>query len=500
MKKDGAGPCLERGSRPMGKGTRAWRAALLAGVAAVALSAAAAADGASKDQLETLEQQIEALQLQVQELKRAQAAGFAEAQRQQAEAPKVTLSNGRPSFATSDGNFTASLRSTVQFDTAYYAQSGDAPIGRDLSSGTNFRRAQLGVEGTVFKDWAYSVIYDFGGGGGVEQQGRVSSAYIQYNGLKPFQIRAGAFAPVIGLEDSTSSADTLFLERPAASELSRANTGGDGRVGFQVAAIGETYLAAVSLTGSSTTSASVFDEQLAVNGRLAYLAYSDGDTKVVGSLSGVYLFDPADSAAGPGVATPIALSDRPELRVDGTQLIGTGNIDADALAIAGVETGAQWKNFYAQGGYFYYGIERRASALENPDFDAWYIEASWILTGEAKRYDAGRAAFRSPQPAEPFAFGDTPGLGAWEIAAKYSVANLNFDETLLPAAGGVRGGEQDVWGLALNWYPNNALRLQLNYQNVAVDRVSPGGAGFPAAGTDIGQDFDTIALRLQVAL
>jgi phosphate-selective porin OprO and OprP len=52
----------------------------------------------------------------------------------------------------------------------------------------------------------------------------------------------------------------------------------------------------------------------------------------------------------------------------------------------------------------------------------------------------------------------------------------------------------------LNWYPNNALRVLLNYQNVEVDRLSPGGGGFPAAGTDIGQDIDTIALRLQVAL
>ncbi len=52
------------------------------------------------------------------------------------------------------------------------------------------------------------------------------------------------------------------------------------------------------------------------------------------------------------------------------------------------------------------------------------------------------------------------GWGAWELAARYSVTDLDSDD--------VNGGNQKVYGLALSWYPNSLLRfiLQGNYVNV----------------------------------
>jgi phosphate-selective porin OprO and OprP len=357
----------------------------------------------------------------------------------------------------------------------------------------------------VFKNWSYSFIYDFGGSNGAEQQGRVSAAYIQYSGFAPFQFRIGAFAPYIGLEDSTSSADLLFPERPTASELSRNNTGGDGRSAVQLAAIGDDYLVSVSYSGSSSTTAAVFDEQQAVNGRLAYLLYSDQDTKFVGSLTGVYEFKTPDSVAGAPGATNISLADRPELRVDGTQLIGA-TIDADSLVIGGAEAGIVWKSLYAQGGWYDFHVARRASVLSDPDFTSWYVQASWLLTGESKPYDATRAAFRNPKPASPFDFSDTPGIGAWELAARYSVADLNVDQTLTPALGGVRGGEQKIVTAGLHWYPNNAVKLLFDYYHVEIDRLNPSAiaasAPYPAvpAGAAIGQTYDAFNIRAQIAL
>ncbi|GAA0530596.1 phosphate-selective porin OprO/OprP [Rhizomicrobium palustre] len=502
--------------------TPAKAAALLAGVSLLALAAPAFAAKASSnassapqpvaqpndDRVKALEEQVQGLQDQIIDLKRSTGDQYTDITNQQNALVKVTIANGRPTFTTADGQFSASLRATVQFDWAGYFQDPGKTVtltpalGRELSSGTNFRRAQFGLDGTVFKNWTYSFIYDFGGSNGAEQQGRVSSAYVQYNGFAPFQIRVGAFAPYIGLEDSSSAADTLFAERSSASELSRNNTGGDGRSAIQIAAVGDDYLAAISYSGSAATTAASFDEQQAINARFAYLLYSDLDTKIVGSLSGVYEFQPPHSVAGAVGATNITLADRPELRVDGTQLINA-TLDADDLIIGGGELGAVWKNLYAQGGWFNYHVDRRASAFSNPDFSAWYLQAAWVLTGETRVYDASRAAFRNPKPDHPFGLGD--GIGAWELAARYSTADLNYDAALAPAAGGIRGGEQKIATAGVHWYPNNVVKVLFDYQHVEINKLNgsaiAAAAPYPAvaAGAPIGQAYNTVNLRVQIA-
>ena len=59
--------------------------------------------------------------------------------------------------------------------------------------------------------------------------------------------------------------------------------------------------------------------------------------------------------------------------------------------------------------------------------------------------------------------GKDGGKGAWEIAFRYSSIDLND--------GAISGGEQDDWSLGLNWYPNPATRLMINYVHAEVDRV-----------------------------
>jgi phosphate-selective porin OprO/OprP len=138
----------------------------------------------------------------------------------------VSLAGGRPTFTSPDGRFSVSLRLLGQYDMAYYSQDGSArilPTGPDLSSGSNFRRAQIGFQGKLFGDWSYFFNTEFGGSNGFESQGRVQTLYVQYDGLKPFAFRIGAYPPPAGLEDNTSSSDTIFLERAQPSDIMRRN-------------------------------------------------------------------------------------------------------------------------------------------------------------------------------------------------------------------------------------------------------------------------------------
>jgi len=169
-----------------------------------------------------------------------------------------------------------------------------------------------------------------------------------------------------------------------------------------------------------------------------------------------------------------------------------------------LEAAATFLNFYVQGEYFLYQFERELpGGLPDPDFSGWYVQAAWALTGETRNWNAANGVFSGLKPAKPLSF-DGDGRGALELAVRYSFSDLNYREELLPAAGGIRGGEQEAWTVGLNWYVNNNIRFLLDYQFVDVDRLSSGAANaygtgvfVPAAGAQIGQDLEIVSLRTQ---
>lgn len=498
---------------------------------AVPTAAGAQPTGISQEQLlaltarlDALERRNEELESQILDLKGSQAGGD-QALREQVNANTVSLANGRPTFATGDGRFTASIRGIIQLDAAQYDQRkpgtlatdfrrgsvGDAveaDRARDLSDGTNFRRVRLGVEGRAWGDWNYNLMFDFGGSG-VEEAGKVNNAYIEYAGFQPFRFRVGAFAPITGLEDATSNTSSLFPERAAVTELVRGFAGGDGRTGAAVLANGDRWSFFSAVTGATVVTQN-FDEQLGVIGRVTYLPLKGQDSLLHVGASVNLIVNPATTGpdVGPaGAASPVRLRERPEMRVDGARLIDTGSIDADSLSAYGLELGWQRKQFTLQGEYFWIDVERRTSVLADPKFNGWYAQAAWTLTGQARRYNAQNGGFDVPRVEAPFSLkGKTWGI--WELAGRYTDLDLDYRAgargTALPVSG-IRGGEQKIVTLGLNWYPNNNVRFLADYQRVEVDRLSPGGTVFgaglltPPAGAQIGQDLNIWTLRTQYA-
>ncbi|HEY1711099.1 MAG TPA: porin [Rhizomicrobium sp.] len=420
--------------------------------------------------------------------------------------PVWSFANGRPTVTSPDGRFSLSLRLLGQFDAAYYMQSNSArilPNGPDLSSGANFRRAQIGFQGKLFGDWSYFFNTEFGGSGGTEGAGRVQSLYIEYDGLHPFALRVGAYPPPGGLEDNTSSADTIFLERAGPSDVMRNTVGGDGRDAVSLIYAGDSFFAAASLTGGKVADPATFDDQNAVLARVSDSLYSDSDSRLVLSASGAYVFKVADSS--PIVAAPhtFSFSASPELTVDssGSKLIATPAIDAKHIGIYGVEAGWQWQSFYAQGGYFHYTIDPRLAGLADQNFDGWYAQATFVLTGESRGYSSANGAFTSPKPRVPFSL-DGGGWGAWEMAARYDDTDFNDDPGAAGSAtppNGVRGGDQRIFTLGLNWYPNSVLRFAFDWQTVDVNRLGSIVAP-PLSNVQIGQHYNVVSMRSQISL
>jgi phosphate-selective porin OprO/OprP len=413
----------------------------------------------------------------------------------------------------------------MQFDVADYFQRKAGPLAidlrragsaantaraRNLSDGSTFRRARIGIGGKAFGDFEYSVLFDFGGAG-EESSGHIQELWLQYSGWKPAHIRVGAFAPFIGLEDAGSTNGMLFLERPAVSDIARGLAAGDYREGGQIAFVNKRWFASAAVTGRTVNTAGSstvqpYNSQLGFVGRAAFLPVKTANDIVHVGAHGSYVSHPAntagpDAAAGTAVS-PIDLSITPELRVDGTSLIDSGAIDATHAHTLGAELAVQHRNFLLQGEYEQIGIDRRNSTLPNPKFHGFYVEGSWIVTGQRRRYNDGNFAFDGPQITSSF----NPARGqwgAWELALRYSVMDLDYHSGVAGSAipvGGVRGGEQRIATVGVNWYLNSISRIMLDYQHVSINRLSPNPITFMTPiGAQIGQNYSTTEVRFQLA-
>ena len=527
-----------------------WRRAaacfLLAAFGAASVEAAEPAPSVQQ-QIDQLQQTLQAqkAQLEAQQKLLEQQAALIEQLRQQTQATettvaqaklkeqdsaRVSITNGRPTITSADGRQSASLRAVVQLDMASYHDGTEGPLtsdfrrgsvggngnrevnsAKDLSDGVYFRRARMGFEGSVARDFDYRLMLELGGAG-TEGPTRINDAWIGYNGFAPFRLQLGAFSPAANMEDSTSVEDLLFLERATPSELSRTLAGADGRIGLGIRGAGARWMSSLTLTSRTVNDAEVFDSQLAVIGRFGYLVATSDSYNLHLGASGTKVLQPADQgSSASGARYAIRFRDRPEIRVDSTRLIDTGSLDADSAYSAGVELGMNWKNWFLQAENFWYGLGRRQpTTLPDPSFGGYYVQASWVLTGESHRYNMANGSFQGPRVRVPFT--SNGGLGAWELAVRYSHTDLDFREGLGGTAAtpdSVRGGVQNIWTLGINWYVNANFRLMLDYMLIDVKRLNPAGPGnlqpfgpppgTPPLGVQIGQDLDVIALRSQYA-
>ena len=459
-------------------GTALGAAALLAGPAFAASNTQAELD-ALKAQIEALQRKIDDVQIQ-----HGNAIKSLEERKSDVE---VTLKDGRPVFKA--GAFTFAITGRAHLDVGGYDQ-GSTDLARAGGSGlqgnANFRRARLGFNGTLARDWGYNIEFNFGDSG-QEQYGRIYEVALHYRGIEGATFSIGAFKPRMTLDDSTSSNDITFIERATAANLATSLGAGEARMGVGGSYNTDNVYGSVYYTmGTATAGSSGTDyDRSNVVGRLAYATSPKDGLNVHIGASATHAFNLAGDSH--------TFSDRPELRVDPKTYLNTGTIaNIDSATIYGPELALNYGPFRAQGEYYRFSLDRLAG-FADADFDAWYVQASWIITGEAYKYDIKKAAYSGVKPANPFS-PMLSGYGAWEVAARYSKAD--FNDTSLPATN--QGSEQEIITLGLNWYVNNNIRFMLNFLDVDVKDYGGGATGLIGIP---GSDFShrAVALRTQFA-
>jgi phosphate-selective porin OprO/OprP len=509
----------------------------IAGIALAGLGTASAASSqstqeairAQQAQIDYLKQQLEVMSAKLQQLQAEQTSVQARAATAVEVAPRVVQSaSNKFSLESSDGQYSIGLTGRIHADVGDYinydAHKGTSP--QNLNSGFNLRRARIGVVGKAAGDFTYGFIYDAGGSSDQSPSG-IQTAQVGYTGIKNTILEIGYSDTFFTLDEAPGSNDILFLERATpAIVASNVNTG-DFRANVGGRYFTDRLWVGAYVTGPQDLNAHAQGESVGAYQRITYQALSEPDyTLHLGVAMDEIIKAPANGGNAPSttqtigpdgktivtITAPnvasIALSDRPELRIDPSNLLNTGQIGTLGHPVSGgyianFELAGNYGPLYWQGEYFHYSIDR--DGLSTADFDGGYGEASYVLTGESRKYDKASGAYKNPVPAH--AFDASQGYwGAWEVGARVSYIDLtsNFTpglaistKTPVSQPSAVNGGQQTSFTLGLNWYPNTYMRFMLNYIHAEFTKENSSSSGI--LGAPIGARMDAIALRTQVA-
>jgi len=351
-------------------------------------------------------------------------------------APAVQVNKGGLTIKSDDDAFTTQLGGRLQIDAASY--NG----GFEQGDGTEVRRAYLTLQGQLYHDWGYRFQYNFANTG-ANGKG-ILDAYVDYKGLDNVTFRVGHFKAPFTLHEAVSDNFTTFTERAMnaafspgrkigimASHANNAKTWAVGAFGESVSSQGKANNEGWGLSGRVT--ASPINERVNDQDHVLHIGLGANYRHVNSSET-------------------VQFKQQAETHVSGINIVDTGSIsDAESVLKLSAEIAGVWGPFAAQAEYISAEVDRKA--FDDVIFDGWYVETSYFLTGESRQYDKGR--FGRPKP---LANAGHSGVGAWQLALRYSEIDLTD--------GLINGGEAEALTLGLNWFPNPTLRFSANYIDV----------------------------------
>lgn len=370
-------------------------------------------------------------------------------------------------WESGDKRHSIKLDGRVQLDYRHFSNNED-----NTTDEWDVRRAYLGVSGKLAEYYDFKVVANFADKDEAkDKSNQLDEAYFGINWWKQASFRFGQFKMPFSLEEQTSSRFIDFQERSLANKLIPgkeigAMVHGEPTKGmFYALALssgeGKNKVEAKTDEGSDVIArvGANFAEILGHENNVYHVALAGSwgdqsqDLKVEAN---------SESKGGTVFKSDSFSGERDRYGVEG------------ALAFGPVKFQGEW-------------ITNKYDDIDglglDADVDAWYVGASWLITGEsyAKAYKAGK--FDRIKPLNDFNPKGS-GMGAWEVGVRYS----DFDASDFAKIGYVDSGspEADSWTVGLKWIPMPNARILLNYVRTDFDT--------PIKGED---DEKAITLRTQ---
>ena len=181
--------------------------------------------------------------------------------------------------------------------------------------------------------------------------------------------------------------------------------------------------------------------------------------------------------------------------------VDTGDFDFDHALLYTGELAGYWKGLRAEAVYI--GNNTYGAAYGMRNFYGWYFQAGYLLFGGRQRYDGAGCKFTRVKRGKSW--------GDLELCGRVEMVDLNADRGKSDPA--FMGGSAMAYAAGLNYYINDHVKVQLNYQFNDNDRWCSGkgnkfyvglnNAGNPTKNpkTTVGKagvDYHMVSMRFEI--
>ena len=457
-------------------------------------------DAAAK--IELLQQQVEALQASIEQIKTQQA--------------KVTPSwKGAPLYEDKEAGWSFKPKGLLQYDAGYVGfPNGDERRGTvngvnfaNLGWNTRARRLTIGADGTIPGGFRYSAEFNF-----AQSQVDFVDVLLAYDFKKaPLTAQIGYFYPFSSLETMTSSKYTSFMERAGITDAFSHNR-----------RIGAALIANDKVSDKWLLQGGIFSEEMNQESfnRTGWIASARAVFSPTIGAARLHLGANFAHRTNKKEAMGRQYRVRPMTQITDVRFADTGTLAAKGDDIVGLEVAAILKRFHVAAEAQKVWVRDAFSQAEinainadlttndtpsgtalngNPSFWGGYLEAGFYLTGETRAYKGG--SFGRVKVLRPFTDG---GWGAFQINGRVDYVDLSDDvasgSASLLAPFYVNGGKQTALQLSGIWNPTDYVRFMAQYSHINVTGGPRNGLSDDLSDAINKREFDSDVFTMRAQL
>ncbi len=425
----------------------------------------------------------------------------------------VDSKGGLEVFSLDDSDYWFKLGGRIFVDQAFFDTNDNSIY--PFPSGADIRSARLNMKGGVGNHWVYKLELNFVDGEytddlaspGLSKFGEV---FIGYAVCDDLFFSAGQISVPFGLENWASASDLPFMEMSVASDAF-APYYGIGLYGewhgdfFTFAATayhpggagtiqkGDVISTAAFVPGAGPDGSAPGSDPWGVGGRLTFAPVHDDFTVYHGGVSYRYeSMNPYANSFNYIAGLEVRSRQTPDIFTNIPPNSTTENNQVWGLELAG-----RWGPFILQGEYMHADVSRDDVFIVNYvnvgggdlDFYGYYVEATYVLTGETREYDFDTGTFGRVHP--------SCRNGAWELGVRYSYVDLidnqafatvafidpdvPFNDPTAAVVSDAIVGAVHSTTIGLTWWVSDNVRFLANYSRMDLPNNSDANAlGFRA--------------------